>query len=466
MPPAKKKVKAKKVSKDDELLAERKIVKANKALNQGNHEKGIRLLSEAIKFCPNNAGYRLERGSRLLNRKMYNEAMKDAILVRTLEPGNIAGSILLAECHQAHGNFVLAENVLQLASSHEEAHKMEPLLNSVKQLQLEATRVRELYLQRNFRYAIQLCNELLSVAPEFHMAKIIKCLSLTMLGQHGKAGILVDSLLGANPWDSEALVAKAQLLYHAGKYDEADVIFEQYLVCPLTVVSESAKAVMESKEKFVAANDFAHAALKEKNYETAIQRYEDSLLIDVKHRLGNSNTHLILSMIHTKLRNLFKALDHCEQAIQLAPESEKAMSKYIELLEKLTFIDEALEQTERFMLQSDDKIKLVYHLERKQRLSRSQGHYFVLSVSPRASDSDIHAAYEEKMSYFASCENLTVVEAKMQFKKNEVEKAYSVLRDEKQRSQYDQEIAMSRQLEDVSISDDEFLAEVESVTLY
>ncbi|KAI1286467.1 DnaJ -like protein subfamily C member 7 [Halotydeus destructor] len=445
--------------------AKRKIKKANKALNEGKHEQGIVFLSDAIELCPNNAEYVLKRGTALLNQKMYKEAMKDAILCRTLEPENIASSILLAKCHRAYGNFVIAENVLQLASSHDSTNKIEPLLRSLKNLRVDALRILELNLERKFTDANSLCNQLLSVAPECYTAKLIKCLSLTMMGQHGEAGKLVDSLLEVNPCDYEALFAKAQLMYYAEKYDEANVMLEQILVRPLPQVGDSAKAVLECIVNFIHAKDFAQTAVEKKDYETAIKRYEDALKIDVKHNLGNGKIHLILSMIHTRQRNLFKALDHCELSIQLDPMNEKAITKRIDLLEKLTFIDEAIEQTKKFYasLQSDDQSEIV-RLEAEQSLSRSQGHYFVLSIIPSATDAEISAAYNKKLNYFASCERLIVVEDKMKLKRKEVDRAYAVLRDAKKRTLYDRQIGISRARQDSSGSDDELLAELRSVS--
>ncbi|KAI1286468.1 DnaJ -like protein subfamily C member 7 [Halotydeus destructor] len=425
-------------------------------------------MEEASKGCErtletsHDVDHVLLRAAKLLQQKMYKEATKEAILARKLEPGNIGASILLAECHQAYGNFVLAERVLQLASSHDD-NKIQSLLRSLKKMRLDEIRIRELYLEKEFTDANTLCSELLLTAPECRTAMIFRCLCLTMMGQHEQAEILADNLLEANPWDNEALFARAQLLYYAEKYDEANVIFDQILVCPLAEVRQSAKYAQESLANFVRANELAHAALKKKEYGTAIQRFEDILMIDVNHKLGNAKIHLILCMIHNQLRNLFKALDHCELARQLVPTNGKAISKHIDLLERLTFIDEALEQTKRSVSQSDDKVDLILHLEKEQSLAKSQGHYFVLSVSPKATEAEILAAYEEKKSHFASCDTLVAVKDKTKLKRLQVDEAYSVLKDRTRRSLYDQKIGISKRNLGSSDSDNDFLAEIESI---
>ncbi|KAI1286485.1 DnaJ -like protein subfamily C member 7 [Halotydeus destructor] len=438
--------------------AKKKIKKANKVLNEGKHEQGLTLLNDAIQLCPDNVEYLLKRGSTFLSQKMCKEAMRDAILCRTLEPQNIAAAILLAECHRAYGSFVLAEDVLQVFDDNATG-KIEPLLRSLEDLQLDATRLQKLHHEQKFADANSLCNQLLLVAPECYTTKFIKCLSLTMMGHHTEAGKMADSLLEVNPCDCGALFAKAQLLYYIEEYYEAGVMLKQIELRSPPEVGHLAEAALKRVVTFVQANESAEAAAEGKDYRTAIERYEDALKIDVKHNLANSRTHLLLSMVHAKKRNLFKSLDHCELAIQLDNTNEQAIIERIGLLEELNFAAEALEQTKRITTLRDDKSR-IERLEAAVSLSKSQGHYYVLSIQSRATVFEIRAAYEGKMKYFGSCDSLSIVEDKMKLKRKEIDEAYSVLTDEKKRSLYDHEIGISRCGQDLSGSDDEFLAKL------
>ncbi|KAI1286486.1 DnaJ -like protein subfamily C member 7 [Halotydeus destructor] len=449
--------------------SERKIQEVNIALSKGEHEKAIAILTKIIALCPENVEYLMKRGSTFFNQKMYREAMKDAILSRSLAPENVEANILLADCHRTHGNFVIAQSVLKKVFSQKQISedvrfRIEPMLLTLENLRLDAVRILNLCIEQKYTEASSLCNELLSFAPEFTVAKRVKCLSLTMMGQLEDAGNLVDSLLEVNPSDYDAVFAKAQLMYYGEYYDEANVLLEQVSEYHQLKFGESLQARKACMLDFITALDSAKAAEVKKEYESAIQLYERALKIDVEHTLGNSEIHMKLSKIHARRHSLFKALDHCEQAILLEPLNEKMITKRIDLLERLTLIDEALLQARKFYSSCNDQSKIV-PLEAKLNLSRYQRHYFMLSLLPNATNNEISAAYAKKMKYFSSSNELVLVAKEMvQRKREEVDQAYSVLSDKTQRSRYDREIGISKESSDSSGSDDELLTEAKSVT--
>ncbi|KAI1286478.1 DnaJ -like protein subfamily C member 7 [Halotydeus destructor] len=443
--------------------AKKKFDRANKALSENKHEEAVALLSDAIELCPRNAHYVLKRGSTLLHQKKYKKAMKDAILSRTLEPENDAASILLAKCHLAYGNFIIAESILRNLEC-KETKNIDSLLSSLQHLRLDGIRILQLYLAHTYNEANTMCDKLLLIAPECYSAKLIKGLSLIMMAQHAEAETIVDGLLEVNPCDYDALFAKAQLMYYAEHYDEARVMLEQISVRHLLKVDESAQAVINDIVNFIRANDSAQTAVEKKDYKTAISLYENALTIDVKHKVGNSKIHLMLALVHAKQRHLFKALDHCEQAILFDPLNSKAIMKRIDLLEKLTFIEMALERAKVIYsaLPSSDG-QVIERLKGQLNLSRIHGHYFSLSILPNASDAEVRLAYKKKLKHFELCDELVVVTSMMTMKRKELDQAFQVLSDKMKRRQYDQQIGIVHNDQSSSGSDEELIAELKSV---
>ncbi|KAI1286483.1 DnaJ -like protein subfamily C member 7 [Halotydeus destructor] len=446
----------------------KKIQEANDALSEGNCSIAVLFLTEAIDLCPENVEYVLNRGSALLEKKLSRETMGGAVLSVSQNSGTVEAYVSAANYHQGHGNFVIAQNILQdlLSQSSvtgDTVDKIEQILLSLRKLRMDAIRILKLYLEHHYAEANSACDQLLSMAPECYSAILIKCLALTVMGHTGEAEPLVDELLDVNPCNNDALFAKAQILYYTEKYKEANLILEQISESPLLGMGDLVLSKKASMLSFIRTKESAQNAVLRKDYEAAVKLHEDALKIDVTHKLGNSKIHLILSIINARQDNLFKALDHCEQAVSLDPLNEKAIKKRIDLLEKLTFVDEALSQAEQLYssLKSDDDSEIV-RLKEKQKLLKSEGHYFILSVSPSATEAEIHAAYNKKLSYFAKFDQLDVIADKVKLKRKQVDQAYSVLKDKKKRVVYNRQVGISKTCPDLSDSDDELLAELKS----
>lgn len=432
----------------DEEAAKKAAELAEKYKNEGNtyyenknYLEAISFYSKAIELAPKNATYYGNRSAAYLALGKHKDAVEDARMATSIDENYIKGYIREGKGYLGLGDF---ESALRLFKKVQE---LQPGSTSVDVDIQNANAVKHFfesaqkcYESKDYRKILYLMNNALSHSPSCIRFTLLKAECLALLGRYQEAQELANEIVVKDQTNSDALYVRGLCLYYQDNVEKAFQHFQRVL--QYSPDHEKAKVFYKKAKMLQSKKEQGNAAFKEGKWQEAYDLYSEALAIDSNNKSINAILHYNRATTCAKLNKLDECIEECTKAIDLDDTYIKAYSRRAKTYMDKEDYEHAVTDYEKIykLDKSKENQQLLKQAKLELKKSKRKDYYKILGVSKDATEDEIKKAYKKRalMHHPDRFPNETEEVKREEEKKfKEVGEAYSVLSDNKKRSQYD-----------------------------
>lgn len=405
---------------------------------KGDVEQAIELYSRAIEMAPTEATYWGNRSAAYIAVKKWRLALSDANKAIQLKPGFTKAHLRASHCHFQFGEFKAARDLLTPVLSNPTAVKDMKVLD---QVEIDMARATELVNESKWEDGQALAMKVMGQCSE--MVNVRQLLVECLIGRkrYDQARLICESLYSANKSNSDIIRLRGTILYYTGSVDLAINHFQQVL--KYDPDHRKTGRVYRKVKKLERVKKQGNTCFSRGQNEEAIKLYSNALAIDPHNDAYNAKLYGNRGAAKMKLSQWEEAKLDCDLALRCNRDYTKVYQRRATCHLELEHYTEAirdLEQAKKLDPNNEDIGQQIKSAQMELKKSKRKNWYKILAVDKRATSSQIKKGYRKLALVWHpdkyNAENKSqkdLADAKWK----DIQEAYEILADDKQRRRYD-----------------------------